>query len=55
MLYTVKVYIEKIDFVKNVLWTNDLHEAITLERKLRKIHGSDNVWIADTIQEILVG
>lgn len=55
MRYTVKVYDEKLDFIKNVLSTNDYYEAISMERELRKIYGDDNVWIADTITEILVG
>ena len=55
MRYTVKVYDEKLDYIKNVLSTNDHYEAISMERELRKIYGDDNVWIADTITEILVG
>ena len=55
MRYTVRVYDEKLDYIKNVLCTNDHYEAISMERELRKIYGIDNVWIADAITEILVG
>lgn len=55
MRYTVRVYDEKLDYIKNVLSTNDHYEAISMERELRKIYGNDNVWIADSITEILVG
>ena len=55
MRYTVRVYDQKLDYTKNVLSTNDHYEAISMERELSKIYGVDNVWIADTIMEILVG
>lgn len=53
MRYIVRVYDR--ESIKNVLWTNDHYEAISMERELRKIYGNDNVWIVDTITEILVG
>lgn len=55
MRYTVRVYDKKLDYIKNVLSTDDHYKAISMERELRKIYGSDNVWIADAIMEILVG
>ena len=55
MRYTVKLYDENLDFIKNVMWTNNHYEAISKERELRKIHGIENVWIADSIMEIIVG
>jgi ribulose 1,5-bisphosphate synthetase/thiazole synthase len=39
----------------NDLSTNDLSKAIVREFELRKEWGSDNVWMADAVQEILVG
>ncbi len=51
MRYTVRVYDEKLDYIKNVLSTNDRYEAISKERDLIKIYGNDNVWIADAITE----
>jgi len=39
----------------NDLSTNDFSKAIAREIELRKDLGSDNVWMADAVQEILVG
>ena len=39
----------------NDLSTNDFSKAIAREFELRKEWGSDNVWMADAVQEILVG
>jgi len=53
MRYTVRLAIEKN--ICNVFLTNDLSDAIQKEIELKKIHGKENVWIADAIEEILVG
>ncbi len=52
--YTVKIHTGHGN-TQNLHHTNNYAEAISLEDNLRKIHGADNVWIADTIEEILVG
>ena len=39
----------------NDLATNDISAAIARECELRKEFGLDNVWMADAVQEILVG
>ena len=35
--------------------TNHLPDAITKQCELMEVYGEDNVWIADSVQEILVG
>ena len=35
--------------------TNDLTEAVSKQFELIDIYGEDNVWIADSVQEILIG
>ena len=39
----------------NDLRTDDLSKAIAREIELRKELGKDNVWMADAVQEIMVG
>jgi hypothetical protein len=39
----------------NDLATNKISVAIARERELRAKFGNDNVWMADAIQEIMVG
>ncbi len=39
----------------NDLATNDISVAIARECELRAKFGNDNVWMADAIQEIMVG
>ncbi len=34
---------------------DEIHEAIAKEAELKKLHGTSNVWIADAVQEIMVG
>ena len=41
--------------VVNMLHTNDFVEALELEALLQEAHGNDKVWIADAVNEILVG
>lgn len=53
MRYTVRLAIEKN--ITNVYLTNDISDAIQKEIELKEIHGKENVWIADSILEILVG
>jgi hypothetical protein len=53
MRYVVKV-VDGFEII-NEWATNDLSEAIAKEAELRKLHGTTNVWIADAVQEILVG
>lgn len=53
MRYTVKFY-DGIS-IKNKLSTDSLSEAIAVETRLRKKYGFNNAWIADSLQELLVG
>lgn len=53
MRYTLKVSYG--DGIMNIWAGNDMSEAIRLEGIAIKQWGKDNVWIADAIQEILVG
>ena len=55
MRYTVK-YVNAANEIINYLHTNNFTEAINAESELRdKGHNWDEVWIADAVQEILVG
>ena len=54
MRYTVRLVKENYEVV-NMLHTNDFVEALELEALLQEAHGNDKVWIADAINEILVG
>lgn len=51
--YVVKVSEGKR--VSDAFITNDLSLAVSKERELKKTYGKDNVWIVDSLQEILVG
>ena len=53
MRYTVKVIVNKE--IVNGFSCNEIHKAIEMESKLRQTHGFDNVWIVDSVQEIMVG
>jgi hypothetical protein len=53
MRYVVKLFTE--GQIKNVFATNNESEAHQKEWELRQIHGVNNVWTADAIEEILVG
>ena len=53
MRYTVRFY-NGVDII-NELTTDNLSAAIARESELIEQYGKDNVWIADAIQEILVG
>ena len=53
MRYTVKYIVNGV--INSDAPTNDLSKAIQREAVLRDKFGIDNVWIADAIQEILVG
>jgi len=54
MRFTVSVHIGN-GVIQNLFHTNQQHIAIQKELELKKVYGVDNVWIADSIQEILVG
>lgn len=54
MRFTVRVHIGR-GIIQNVYNTNEQHLAIAKEIELRKKYGNDNVWIVDSIMEILVG
>jgi len=54
MRFTVRVHIGE-GVIRNVFHTNDQHIAIETELELRKEYGDDNVWIADSLLELLVG
>ena len=54
MRYTVRLVKENYEIV-NMLHTNDFVEALELEALLQEAHGNDKVWIADAVNEILVG
>lgn len=54
MRYTVKLHIGSGN-IENVISTDCLAEAIKLEHDLQQIWGRDNVWIADSLMELLVG
>ena len=53
MRYLVKFY--NGTQIINDLQTNELSAAIVRESKLAEKYGRDNVWIADSVTEILVG
>lgn len=53
MRYTVRV--AKKDGIKNIYQSDDYSSALAIEKTAREIYGQDNVWIADSILEILVG
>ena len=53
MRYTVKV-VHGFEIINEFSY-NELHEAIAKEAELKKLHGTTNVWIADSVQEIMVG
>jgi hypothetical protein len=53
MRYTVKLL--KWGEIRNVIHTDKLEKALEIESYLIKCYGKDNVWVADSIQEILVG
>ena len=53
MRYTVKV-VHGFEII-NEFSCDELHEAIAKEAELKKLHGTTNVWIADSVQEIMVG
>ena len=52
MRYTVKLYANEIS---NVAYTDDISEAISVENYYANQYGRENVWISDSIQELLVG
>jgi len=54
MRYTVRLVKENYEVV-NMLHTNDFVEALELEALLQEAYGNDKVWIADAVNEILVG
>lgn len=54
MRYTVKLHIGSGN-IEDVISTDCLAEAMKLEHDMRKIYGQDNVWIADSLMEMLVG
>ena len=39
----------------NLFAYDEIHEAIAKEAELKRLHGTSNVWIADAVQEIIVG
>jgi hypothetical protein len=39
----------------NDLRTNNISQAIAREIELREKYGKDNAWMADAVQEIMVG
>jgi hypothetical protein len=53
MRYLVKFY--NGTKIINYFKTNKFSDAIACEGKLVEIYGKDNVWIADSITEIMVG
>ena len=53
MRYTVKV-LDGFEIINEFAY-NELHEAIAKEAELKRLHGTSNVWIADAVQEIMVG
>ena len=53
MRYTVKV-LDGFEIINEFTY-DELHEAIAKEAELKRLHGTTNVWIADAVQEILVG
>jgi len=53
MRYTVKYIVNGV--INSDTPTNDLSKAIQREAVLKDKFGMDVVWIADAIQEILVG
>jgi hypothetical protein len=53
MRYTVKYVVNGV--INSDAPTDDLSKAIQREAVLRERFGIDNVWIADAVQEILVG
>ena len=54
MRYTVRLVKENYEVV-NKLHTNNFVEAFELEALLKEAYGNDKVWIADAVNEILVG
>jgi len=52
MRYTVKLYTDRI---VNVTTTDDISEAISVENYYANQYGRENVWISDSLQEIMVG
>jgi len=53
MRYTVKYIVNGV--INSDVPTNDLSKAIQREAALKEKFGMDVVWIADAIQEIMVG
>ena len=53
MRYTVKIVDEGV--ITNDLITESYVEAVQHESYAAKVYGKENVWIEDSIQEILVG
>ena len=53
MRYTVRYVVNGV--INSDAPTNDLSKAIQRESVLREKYGVDCVWIADAVQEILVG
>ena len=54
MRFTVRVHMGNGNVIP-FYHTNQRHNAIQKESELKKVYGDDNVWIAESIQEILVG
>lgn len=52
MRYTVKIFTDRI---VNVMASDDLSEAISVENYYANQYGRENVWISDSLQEIMVG
>ena len=53
MMYTVKLL--KWGEIRNVIHTTDISKAIKYEQYLTNKYGKANVWISDSLQEIMVG
>ena len=53
MMYTVKLF--KWGEIRNVIHTTDISKAIKYEQYLTNKYGKANVWICDSLQEIMVG
>lgn len=53
MRYTVRV--AKGDKIENIYNSSNHSDAIAIYLTARKVYGADNVWMADSITELMVG
>lgn len=51
--YTVRLAFK--DKIINIITTDDYSEAVVAEIRFAKAYGTDNVWIANALTELMVG